>query len=308
MKEGTGAEGRPLLRPLSSPPPPPPLTESPASAPPSGRPARRPASRGARWRRRGGRRFAENGGGRGSVRRCMWPRGRAVRGAAARRAGRRGDAWGASTPMRRKTSRARQKNHARAGRVHRRLSPRETAGRGGARECGATHHGGGGAREVAWDERERGANGRSEGAGRKNNTPPVGVDLPHSSSPPSHASASAGSAPPVHLLPPAMRPTSRPPSRRLLAPPPRATAAAPSPPAPLVVAGSINADLVLRVDRLPVAGETVGARSLHTFPGGKVREGGGTDDAPPALLVPAFCWRAPGVIGDTERERRKETY
>ena len=72
-----------------------------------------------------------------------------------------------------------------------------------------------------------------------------------------------------------MRPTSRPPPRRPLAPPPRATAAAPPSSAPLVVAGSINADLVLRVDRLPVAGETVGARSLHTFPGGKVR---GKDD------------------------------
>ena len=172
MKDGTGAEGRPLLRPLSLLLP---LLLSPNLLLLLLRQAGvhaglRVAARGGGGAAVGGL-LRMGGGGRGSVRSGMWPRGRAVRGAAARRAARRGDAWGASTPMRRKTSRARQKNHARAGRVHRHLSPRETAGRGGARECGATHHGGGGAREVAWDERERGANGRSEGAGRKNNTP-----------------------------------------------------------------------------------------------------------------------------------------
>ena len=40
---------------------------------------------------------------------------------------------------------------------------------------------------------------------------------------------------------------------------------------PLVVAGSINMDLVLSVDRLPAAGETISARSLENFPGGKAR-------------------------------------
>ena len=40
---------------------------------------------------------------------------------------------------------------------------------------------------------------------------------------------------------------------------------------PLVVVGSINADLVLEVERLPKDGETMGASSLNTFPGGKVR-------------------------------------
>ena len=39
---------------------------------------------------------------------------------------------------------------------------------------------------------------------------------------------------------------------------------------PLVVVGSINVDLVLQVERLPKDGETLGASSLNTFPGGKV--------------------------------------
>ena len=42
-------------------------------------------------------------------------------------------------------------------------------------------------------------------------------------------------------------------------------------PKPLVVVGSINADLVLQVDRLPKEGETLGAQALNTFPGGKAR-------------------------------------
>lgn len=39
---------------------------------------------------------------------------------------------------------------------------------------------------------------------------------------------------------------------------------------PLVVVGSINADLVLQVSRMPDAGETLEAATLDTFPGGKV--------------------------------------
>jgi ribokinase len=39
---------------------------------------------------------------------------------------------------------------------------------------------------------------------------------------------------------------------------------------PLVVVGSINADLVLSVDRLPAPGETLGAKGMSFFPGGKV--------------------------------------
>jgi sugar/nucleoside kinase (ribokinase family) len=39
---------------------------------------------------------------------------------------------------------------------------------------------------------------------------------------------------------------------------------------PLVVVGSINADLVLSVERLPAPGETIGAKDLEFFPGGKV--------------------------------------
>lgn len=38
---------------------------------------------------------------------------------------------------------------------------------------------------------------------------------------------------------------------------------------PLVVVGSVNADLVLTVDRVPAPGETLGASSLAFFPGGK---------------------------------------
>ena len=48
----------------------------------------------------------------------------------------------------------------------------------------------------------------------------------------------------------------------------------PPEPKPLAVVGSINADLVLRVPRLPAAGETLAAASLDTFPGGKVGWGG----------------------------------
>lgn len=39
---------------------------------------------------------------------------------------------------------------------------------------------------------------------------------------------------------------------------------------PLVVVGSVNADMVLQVERLPEAGETLAAGNLETFPGGKV--------------------------------------
>lgn len=34
--------------------------------------------------------------------------------------------------------------------------------------------------------------------------------------------------------------------------------------------GSVNADMVLQVERLPADGETLAAESLETFPGGKV--------------------------------------
>ncbi len=42
------------------------------------------------------------------------------------------------------------------------------------------------------------------------------------------------------------------------------------PPSPMVVVGSANADLVFQIDRLPKPGETMGASSLETLPGGKV--------------------------------------
>ncbi|KAI8473299.1 MAG: Ribokinase-like protein [Monoraphidium minutum] len=47
-----------------------------------------------------------------------------------------------------------------------------------------------------------------------------------------------------------------------------AGAGAPARP-PLVVVGSVNADLVLAVDRVPTPGETLGAASMAFFPGGK---------------------------------------
>lgn len=37
----------------------------------------------------------------------------------------------------------------------------------------------------------------------------------------------------------------------------------------LVVVGSINADMVLQIERMPEEGETLAASSLQTFPGGK---------------------------------------
>jgi len=39
---------------------------------------------------------------------------------------------------------------------------------------------------------------------------------------------------------------------------------------PLLVVGSINADLVLEVGRLPKPGETIAATSMSVYPGGKV--------------------------------------
>lgn len=55
----------------------------------------------------------------------------------------------------------------------------------------------------------------------------------------------------------------------MLRPPPPPRRPATTTPQTLVVAGSINADLVLRVDRLPAPGETLAARSLAHFAGGK---------------------------------------
>ena len=39
--------------------------------------------------------------------------------------------------------------------------------------------------------------------------------------------------------------------------------------APIVVVGSLNADLVVHVERFPRAGETLAARGFARFPGGK---------------------------------------
>ena len=39
---------------------------------------------------------------------------------------------------------------------------------------------------------------------------------------------------------------------------------------PLVVVGSINADLVIEIERLPKGGETLSGGSMSVYPGGKV--------------------------------------
>lgn len=40
----------------------------------------------------------------------------------------------------------------------------------------------------------------------------------------------------------------------------------------LLVVGSINADLTMKVQKLPLPGETISAADLQRFPGGKVSE------------------------------------
>lgn len=61
----------------------------------------------------------------------------------------------------------------------------------------------------------------------------------------------------------------------------------------LVVVGSVNADLVLEVDRPPALGETLAADSMAVFPGGKVRRRGGSL-APPAP-APLFLFSRHGL-------------
>lgn len=66
---------------------------------------------------------------------------------------------------------------------------------------------------------------------------------------------------------------------------------------PLVVVGSINADLVAEVDRLPKPGETLAADSLKVFPGGKVislwmQAANAASRGPGCRVqVVALCWR-----------------
>ncbi|KAF8073119.1 hypothetical protein HT031_000780 [Scenedesmus sp. PABB004] len=62
---------------------------------------------------------------------------------------------------------------------------------------------------------------------------------------------------------------------------------------PLVVVGSVNADLVLRVERLPAPGETIGAASLELFPGGK----GANTAAAAAKLGRSFGTFFVGAVG-----------
>jgi len=74
---------------------------------------------------------------------------------------------------------------------------------------------------------------------------------------------------PLRLTPPhPTHPRARPQPTRLVS---RASPAPPPPPPPfaLFVIGSLNADLVLTVPRLPAPGETLAASSMSTFPGGK---------------------------------------
>lgn len=55
--------------------------------------------------------------------------------------------------------------------------------------------------------------------------------------------------------------------------------------APLVVVGSINADIYVEVERLPKEDETVVARSGHTFAGGK---GANQASCAARLLYPTY--------------------
>ena len=58
-----------------------------------------------------------------------------------------------------------------------------------------------------------------------------------------------------------------------------------APPKHIAVAGSVNADLVFSMQRVPRAGETLPARSLAVHPGGKVR----WRWVPPPVRPPARC-------------------
>ena len=55
----------------------------------------------------------------------------------------------------------------------------------------------------------------------------------------------------------------------------------------LTVVGSVNADLVFTLQRVPRAGETLAARGLATHPGGKAR--GGSAAAALPLAACACC-------------------
>ena len=70
----------------------------------------------------------------------------------------------------------------------------------------------------------------------------------------------------------------------------------PPPPSPLLyVVGSLNADLVLSLARLPAPGETLAASSLSTFPGGK----GGNQAVAAAKL--GWPTRMVGLVGGSSR-------
>lgn len=84
-------------------------------------------------------------------------------------------------------------------------------------------------------------------------------------------------------------------------------------PAHIAVAGSVNADLVFSLQRVPRAGETLAARGLAVHPGGKVRAAGATSAATchlcfmsarfPCLLTsyPLSCRRVA-----TRRQQRRD--
>ena len=62
------------------------------------------------------------------------------------------------------------------------------------------------------------------------------------------------------------------------------TCEAVSSPKPLVIVGSLNADSVLDVERLPEPGETMSAKTMATFPGGKVSQMNLIQPAPNLLM------------------------
>src|SRR5687768_1002087 len=69
-------------------------------------------------------------------------------------------------------------------------------------------------------------------------------------------------------------------------------------PAPIVVIGSINMDLVARVPHLPRAGETITGTSFQTIPGGK-----GANQAVAAARLGAQVHLV-GRVGDDDMGRR----
>ena len=69
---------------------------------------------------------------------------------------------------------------------------------------------------------------------------------------------------------------------------------------PIVVLGSLNADIVVRLPHFPAPGETVTGTDLAVFPGGK-----GANQACAAGRLGARCPRGPPSSPSTPRARTR---